>query len=249
MIVVAESDGSRTHVLEQDPGVHRGIPVDLKHDTAQLLLARGVKRRLQNGSPQLSIDLAFAGPTKQALSLHPCPDTLQGGLQGGPQSEGAGRPGSCFSDWNCALQQKHGPHGWRLAFRPMQQLGTYSSPWPIQTASAAATTARPSTRWQHVQESDADVAVDVDCCGDSGSMSKLSSVHPAVPTECFKRSLCRCSADGNAEDCLHQSASNQQTLPVAGSRIYVESSQVQTLVHNVMPPVPHLSVCLPDYTY
>lgn len=32
-----------------------------------------------------------------------------------------------------------------------------------------------SNTWQLLEESDADVAVDVDCCGDSGSISKLSS--------------------------------------------------------------------------
>ncbi|KAL3159754.1 hypothetical protein ABBQ38_010160 [Trebouxia sp. C0009 RCD-2024] len=34
--------------------------------------------------------------------------------------------------------------------------------------------------WQLLEESDADVAVDVDCCGDSGSISKLSSRSPGV---------------------------------------------------------------------
>ena len=44
--------------------------------------------------------------------------------------------------------------------------------WPIQRPKQAS----PSQHWNYLEESNADVAVDVECCGDSGAASKICSV-------------------------------------------------------------------------
>lgn len=46
--------------------------------------------------------------------------------------------------------------------------------WPIQRPKQAS----PSQHWNCLEESNADVAVDVECCGDSGAASKICSVAP-----------------------------------------------------------------------
>ena len=82
----------------------------------------------------------------------------------------------CQNQCRNSLQQAGSVQIRRPAFHPVQQPGNCTLPWPIQSSSVA----RASSCWQYAQESDADVAVDVDCCGDSGSVSKLCVTHPTA---------------------------------------------------------------------
>ena len=82
----------------------------------------------------------------------------------------------CQNECRNSLQPQGSVQIRRPAFHPVQQTGICTLPWPVKSSSVA----RVSSYWQYAQESDADVAVDVDCCGDWGSMSKLCVTHPTA---------------------------------------------------------------------
>lgn len=71
-----------------------------------------------------------------------------------------------------------------------QTLHSHTRYWPIQRPQRAS----PSQHWNCLEESNADVAVDVECCGDSGAASKICSVAPGS-SALFSRS---CTADVSA---------------------------------------------------
>ncbi len=96
----------------------------------------------------------------------------------------------CQNECRNSLQPKGSVQVRRPAFHPVQQPGNCTLPWPVGSSSVA----RASSHWQYIQESDADVAVDVDCCGDSGSMSKLCITHPIAST---RPRMSSCSGFGN----------------------------------------------------
>jgi len=138
-----------------------------------------LKKRSQNCFQQPSSEDQLARPYTHAIQpilVEPC--LHKSHLHRGCNSERTSRPADCQNDWRNTLQQKSSEPIWRPAFHPVQQPGNCTLPWPIKSSGVA----RPSSHWQYVQESDADVAVDVDCCGDSGSMSKLCLTHPTAPT-------------------------------------------------------------------
>ena len=70
---------------------------------------------------------------------------------------------------------------------------------------------RPS-HWQRLEESDADVAVDVDCCGDSGSASKLSSRSSGMSAYAGSKPLHRLSSR-NACQPLQTLSEQHKSLP------------------------------------
>lgn len=230
-LCASDAEGSWTQLVEKRLGVSKSHPVDAAHESVQSLLARGVKRRIQADSQSdFNTEHLFASPQKQATqhaSQNPCisQDSLQNVSQDKPTAAGCDHPGPHSNEWPNALHQKSRPQSWRTAFRPVQQPVNYSSPCPIWAATTPATTAQPSKCWQHVQETDADVAVDVDCCGDSGSISKLCSLHSAVPAVCLKGSLRKrvISTQGRLQSSSQQPYGSACT-PGAGN--HAESSQV-----------------------
>ena len=82
-------------------------------------------------------------------------------------------------------------------------------------------------RWRHVQEADADVPVDVDCCGDSGSMSKLCS---AAPLLCLKRSLLNSAVSATSHEGVKAQASVRRSAPIS-TDVDMVSSQLCDLSH------------------
>lgn len=59
-----------------------------------------------------------------------------------------------------------------------QTLHSHTRFWPIQRPKQAS----PSQHWNWLEESNADVAVDVECCGDSGAASKICSLVQGAST-------------------------------------------------------------------
>lgn len=125
----------------------------MKADSATSILARGVKRRLHGGLPP------ECNSPRVSLCAHK--------LRDGPTACKAFR-----GNKTSLLLQRDGMAA-RLGSIPMD------AEQPNQPVTWFKRITIPNT-WQLLEESDADVAVDVDCCGDSGSISKLSSRSPGV---------------------------------------------------------------------
>ena len=140
-------------------GPHRlhflGQP-EVKADSATSLLARGVKRRLLGG--------VLPGFDSNGVKL--CSETLRNDPAAYKASKGQQTADDLDSFSRSHTGQRVGP-----SVHAEQHCQTVR--WPDKHT-IPASIPRPS-HWQRLEESDADVAVDVDCCGDSGSASKLSS--------------------------------------------------------------------------
>ena len=151
-----------------------------KPESAQSVLARGVKRRLHGGQPNIAPYSALLCSQKLRNGSAE-PYLSHNGKQTGPEGIGTlSQPckqehaGSWSSSTRC--EEQHNQTAWHTKL---------TIPASIPT---------PGQHWQHLEETDADVAVDVDCCGDSGSMSKISSRSPTeASTSVVSRSLRRLS--------------------------------------------------------
>ena len=140
-------------------GPHRshflGQP-DVKADSARSLLARGVKRRL----------LGVSLPGIDSNGVNSCSETLKRDPAACKASKG-----HQIADDLDSFSRSHTGQRVGTFVHAEQQCQTVR--WPDRNI-IPASILRPS-HWQCMEESDADVAVDVDCCGDSGSASKLSA--------------------------------------------------------------------------
>ena len=161
-------------------GLHRahflGQP-EVKTDSATSLLARGVKRRLPGSLPSdFNSDEAavFSARLRNDVAAYKASNEKQ-----------TASDSDSFSLFHA---------GQRIG-TPVHAEQHYQT---VTWSNRNTLLARPS-HWQCLEESDADVAVDVDCCGDSGSASKLSlrssgmSAHgSSKPLHCvFSRNACQ----------------------------------------------------------
>ena len=218
----ADSESTRHHVLEESFRVSRNNQADAQRESAQNLLARGVKRRTHSDAQQPSLNIAC--PRKlatQHISVEPF--TIKHSQHADSQSEVIGMPGAFSNDYKQTLPPRGSMQHWKSVLGPVQEAGSCSSAWPIKKGALA----RPSPHWRHVQEVDADVAVDVDCCGDSGSMSKLCS---AAPPFCLKRPLRNSSVSATSHEGVKAQALVRRSAPVS-TDIDMVSSQLCGLSH------------------
>ena len=138
-------------------------------DSAKSLLSRGVKRRLPGG-----LATEFNSSENSVWA-----EKLSNDSAAGKASKGNKTPNS-LSRSN--IERRVGIAGsWSSTLADPEQ-HRHIMTWP-NSNTIPASIPRPS-HWQRLEESDADVAVDVDCCGDSGSMSKLCS-RPSGMATCF----------------------------------------------------------------
>ena len=166
----AEYEKRWASVAEWPNGAYFLAQPEAQSDSATSILARGVKRRLHGGLP------SEFNSHRGAL----CPEKLNDG----PTACKAfrGKQPSLLSQ---AGQSDGMAAGWGSAPVHAEQ--------PDQPVSWFKRITIPNT-WQLLEESDADVAVDVDCCGDSGSTSKLSSRSQGVSASGSNRPVHRWSS-------------------------------------------------------
>ena len=153
--------------------VHKSSAIDATPEPAQSL-STCINKDFQNVSQHPSTEDQLPRPYTygtQLILVEPC--LCENFLHRGCTRERTSSSADCQNE-SRSLQPKGSVQIWRPAFHPVQQTGNCTLPWPVKSNSVA----RATSHWQYAQESDADVAVDVDCCGDSGSMSKLCVMHP-----------------------------------------------------------------------
>ena len=160
-------------------------------------LSTSLKKRFQNSQHPITEDQLARPYTYATQSILADPCLRESFLHRGCNGECTSSITDCQNQCRKSLQQKGSVQIRRPAFHPVQQPGNCTLPWPIQSSSVA----RASSHWQHVQESDADVAVDVDCCGDSGSMSKLCITHPTASMQPRMSSPRGCGSTASAQGC------------------------------------------------
>ena len=199
----ADTEGTWSRFLETWQGHQNSNQAETD---ARTTMARDVKRRTHNDNQRFHAwhvyPLLQKKEAHHALT-HPC-FSRQIGVQG---SQKGGLPGNCSSKGKCGGQHTGTSQSWRTAFQPLdvQQPGKRGSSCSAQTATIAARTSQRSPHWQGLQESDADVAVDVDCCGDSGSTSKICPLYPTVQKTCLKRS--------SRVNVAHPAVNSQEGMP------------------------------------
>lgn len=167
----ADYEAPWTLCLSASSTVHKSSAFDAKPAQSP---STSLNKKFQNVSQHPSTEDQLARPythATQSILSDSC-------LHEGPLHRGCNRQrkssfANCQNERRNSLQQKGSVQSWRPAFHPAQQAGNRTLPWPVESSSVA----RASSHWQYIQELDADVAVDVDCCGDSGSMSKLCTTH------------------------------------------------------------------------
>lgn len=144
-------------MCERPFGAYCLVQPEVKADSATSILARGVKRGLRGGLP----------PDCYSNRDSLCPEELRDGPTACKALKA--KQTSLFPQ---AGQQNGMAAKWSSTF---EQTDQHDQPvtWFKRIT-------MPSSTWQLLEECDAEVAVDVDCCGDSGSMSKLSVRSPAV---------------------------------------------------------------------
>lgn len=192
--------------------------LEMKPDSATSLLARGVKRRLLGGLPP---DFNSDGATL-------CPAKFRNDLAACKASKGKQTAGDSDS---LSLSQAGQRAGGRVhAEQPCQTEMCFNK------NTIPASSHRPS-HWQCLEESDADVAVDVDCCGDSGSASKLSSRSSGMSAYVSSKHLQRLSSR-NACRALptlseqHKSLSRPMEISMTPAKQHqVHTTQVLVCVH------------------
>lgn len=156
--------------------VHKSSAIDAAPEPAQSL-PTCVNKKYQNFPQHPSTEDQLTRPyTRGEQSILVEPYLFESFLHRGRNRERASSSADCQHECRNSLQPKGSVQICRPAFYPVQQTGNCTLPWPIKSSGVA----RASSHWQYAQESDADVAVDVDCCGDSGSMSKLCMTHPTA---------------------------------------------------------------------
>lgn len=207
----------RASVVEGPRRVHFLAQPEVKADSATTLLARGVKRRLLGGlPPNFNINGATLCPAKWSNDSAACRASDEKQTAGGSDSFSLSFAGQItgtlvHAERNCQTVT-----------------GSYRNTIP-------ASIHRPS-HWHRLEESDADVAVDVDCCGDSGSASKLSSRSSGMSAYAGSKPLHRLSSR-NACQPLQTLSEQHKSLPqpmgtlTPAKQQQVHNTQILVCVH------------------
>lgn len=176
MCILPDCEGPWTPCLNASLTVHKSSTFVATPEPIQVF-STSVKNISQSFPQHPSTEDQVARPytyARQSILVDPC--LRESVLHKGRNREHLSNSADCQKECRNSLQQKGSVQIRRPAFHPVQRPGNCTLPWPVNSSSVA----RASSHWQYVQESDADVAVDVDCCGDSGSMSKLCIMHPTA---------------------------------------------------------------------
>jgi len=178
-VCCADYEGSWTPCSNASLTVHKSSAFDASPEPTQSL-STSLNKKFQKCSQHPSTEDQLARPytyATQSILADPC--LCENFQHRGCNGECTSSIANCQNQCRNSLQQKGSVQIRRPAFHPVQQPGNCTLPWPVEASSVA----RASSHWQYAQESDADVAVDVDCCGDSGSMSKLCIMHPTASVQ------------------------------------------------------------------
>ena len=226
VLLYAECEVTWIGLLDRPAGSDLHTQTAFKPESAQSLLARGVKRRLHGHQP----DLTPTGPFVCSQKLKNGPAEPYPGHKGKQTGPGA----DSLDSLSHFCREGHAG-SWGNSSRCEKQL--HQTSWHTKLT-IPASIPRPGQHWQHLEETDADVAVDVDCCGDSGSMSKISSRSSAGSSACvFNKSLHRLStrnACGILPTVSEQDRPSSGSMPVSPVPV---SQQKQVRQQLVSPPV------------
>ena len=170
----AECENTWASVVER---LHRAYFLAQPEERADSALL--AKRRLHGGFPPECNSSRVTVSSQQLENARTACKASNGLYAGDLDSFRRSFAGHRVSSWNSALvhEEQH----------------VQIVKWPNRIT-IPASTPRPGQHWQQLEESDADVAVDVDCCGDSGSVSKLSLRSPGVAACAITKSLHRLSS-------------------------------------------------------